>query len=392
MTITQKQQEKVLKALTQQVKRVEPRTELQQVRKLDDKCVYTDTYFCVHLPSEFVEHHTTVDIRTKGQIEKGVEQFNAEGSTFYPDTDRLFSKLNDYKSSEYNVKELLKKLKGLKNEPETKAQKGIVELSKDDMEFGIVNTRSLKGTVLDVQYLLTALKIMEGPFIYIKEKDMGKYIIDKIKDKRIDIDLGGHWENLMDYIKKEYPQFYAWSDKEKDNWILSNFEFKETRLERINYLNLEYVHTFSDTTKGYKLNTAIRNQKDQEELTDWLQEIATKSVPAFEKLYAIFYEVEKVMREKKLKTIRVPDYELDGMLLSFELTNGVFTVDFTSLYDESCRCVASFTRESVNEPLVPKISLLNFYAHFGSIVSFTDRYWKEEKDFFLDWLKELDEQ
>ena len=221
---------------------------------------------------------------------------------------------------------------------------------------------------------------------------MGKYIIDKIKDKRIDIDLGGHWENLMDYIKKEYPQFYAWSDKEKDNWILGNFEFKETRLERINYLDLEYVHTFSDNTKGYKLNTAIRNQKDQEELTDWLQEIATKSVPAFEKLYTIFYEVEKVMREKKLKTIRVPDYELDGMLLSFELTNGVFTVDFTSLYDESCRCVASFTRESVNEPLVPKISLLDFYAHFGSIVSFTDRYWKEEKDFFLNWLKELDGQ
>lgn len=162
MTVTQKQQEKVLKALTQQVKRVKPRTELQQVRKLDDKCVYTDTYFCVHLPSEFVERHTTVDIRTKGQIEKGVEQFNAEGSTFYPDTDRLFSKLNDYKSSEYNVKEILKKLKGLKNEPETKAQKGIVELSTNDMEFGIVNTRSLKGTVLDVQYLLTALKIMEA--------------------------------------------------------------------------------------------------------------------------------------------------------------------------------------------------------------------------------------
>lgn len=162
MTITQKQQEKVLKALTQQVKRVKPRTELQQVRKLDDKCVYTDTYFCVHLPTEFVEHHTTVDIRTKGQIEKGVEQFNAEGSTFYPDTDRLFSKLIDYKNSEYNVKELLKVLKSLKNEPETKAQKGIVELSKGDMEFGIVNTRSLKGTVLDVQYLLTALKIMEA--------------------------------------------------------------------------------------------------------------------------------------------------------------------------------------------------------------------------------------
>lgn len=221
---------------------------------------------------------------------------------------------------------------------------------------------------------------------------MGKYIIDKTKDKRIDIELGGHWENLMDYIKKEYPQFYAWSDKEKDNWILENFDFKETRLERINYLNLEYVHTFSDNTKGYKLNTAIRNQKDKEELTDWLQEIATKSAPAFEKLYTIFYEVEKVMREKKFKTIRVPDYELDGMLLSFELANGVFTVDFTSLYDESCRCVASFTRESVNEPLVPKISLLDFYAHFGRIVSFTERYWKEEKDFFLNWLKELDGQ
>jgi hypothetical protein len=221
---------------------------------------------------------------------------------------------------------------------------------------------------------------------------MGKYIIDKIKDKRIVIDLGGHWENLMDYIKKEYPQFYVWSDKEKDNWILENFEFKEIRLEREGCLDYSYVRNFSDGYKGYRLNTTIRNQKDQEELTDWLQEIATKSVPAFEKLYTIFYEVEKVMREKKLKNIRVPDYELDGMLLSFELTNGVFTVDFTSLYDESCRCVASFTRESVNEPLVPKISLSDFYAHFGSIVSFTDRYWKEENDFFLNWLKELDGQ
>lgn len=162
MTITQKQQEKVLKALTQQVKRVKPRTELQQVRKLDDKCVYADTYFCVHLPSELVESHTTIDIRTKGQIEKGVARFKAENSAFYPDTQRLFTKLDEYKNNEYNVKELLKKLKELKNEPETKAQKGIVELSKDDMEFGIVNTRSLKGTVLDVQYLLTALKIMEA--------------------------------------------------------------------------------------------------------------------------------------------------------------------------------------------------------------------------------------
>lgn len=162
MTITQKQQEKVLKALTQQVKRVKPRTELQQVRKLDDKCVYTDTYFCVHLPSEFVEHHTTIDIRTKGQIEKGVAQFKAENSVFYPDTQRLFTRLDEYKNNEYNVKELLKELKTLNNEPETKAQKGIVELSKNDMKFGIVNTRSLKGTVLDVKYLLTALKIMEA--------------------------------------------------------------------------------------------------------------------------------------------------------------------------------------------------------------------------------------
>ena len=163
MTIIQKkQQEKVLKALTQQVKRIKPDTGLQQVRKFDDKCVFTDGYICLHLPAELVEHHTTVDIRTKGQIEKGIEKFNAEGSSFYPNTNRLFSKLNDYKSSEYNVKELLKELKALKNEPETKAQKGIVELSTNDMEFGIVNTRSLKGTVLDVQYLLTALKIMEA--------------------------------------------------------------------------------------------------------------------------------------------------------------------------------------------------------------------------------------
>ena len=70
---------------------------------------------------------------------------------------------------------------------------------------------------------------------------MGKYIIDKLKDKRIDIDLGGHWENLMDYIKAEYPSLYTWSEKEKDRWILDSFEFKESRLERANYLDYSYV-------------------------------------------------------------------------------------------------------------------------------------------------------
>ena len=44
---------------------------------------------------------------------------------------------------------------------------------------------------------------------------MSKFIVDKINDRRIDIDLGGHWEALMNYINQNYPEFHLWPDKAK---------------------------------------------------------------------------------------------------------------------------------------------------------------------------------
>lgn len=221
---------------------------------------------------------------------------------------------------------------------------------------------------------------------------MGKYIIDKLKDKRIDIDLGGHWENLMDYIKVEYPSFYTWTDKEKDRWILDSFEFKESRLERANYLDYSYVREFSDGSKGYRLNTNIRNDNDKEELDYWLQGIAKKTTTAFERLYAIFYNAEKVMRERKIERINSTDNVIQDLYVSFELENDVFVADFISMYDETCRTVASFSRNSVNEPLVPKMELLDFYDYFGGIISYTDRAWEEIESSFTTWLDKIEDE
>lgn len=218
---------------------------------------------------------------------------------------------------------------------------------------------------------------------------MGKYIIDKLKDKRIDIDLGGHWENLMDYIKAEYPSFYTWSDKEKDRWILDSFEFKESRLERANYLDYGYVREFSDGSKGYRLNTTIRNDNDKEDLDYWLQGIAKKTTTALERLYAIFYSAEKFMRERKIARINSADDVIEGLYVSFVIENDVFVVEFVSMFDESCRTVASFTRNSVNEPLVPKVELLDFYNYFSGIIAYTDRAWQEIESSFEERLEEL---
>lgn len=219
---------------------------------------------------------------------------------------------------------------------------------------------------------------------------MGKYIIDKLKDKRIDIDLGGHWENLMDYIKAEYPSFYTWTDKEKDRWILDSFEFKESRLERANYLDYGYVREFSDGSKGYRLNTTIRNDNDKEELDYWLQGIAKKTTTALERLYAIFYSAEKFMRERKIARINSADDVIEGLYASFALENDVFVVEFISMFDESCRTVVSFTRNSINEPLVPKVELLDFYNYFSGIIAYTDRAWEEIESSFEERLEELE--
>ena len=192
----------------------------------------------------------------------------------------------------------------------------------------------------------------------------------------------------MDYIKKEYPSFYSLTNTEKDSWILENFEFKESRLERADYLDYSYVREFSDGSKGYRLNTSIRDKNDKEELDYWLQRVAKKTMTAFERLYAIFYNVEKVMREKKIERINNADDVIEGLYVSFILEDDVFIVEFVSMYDESCRTVASFTRNSINEPLIPKVELLDFYSYFGDLIAYTDRVWQEIESSFEARLEE----
>ena len=171
--------------------------------------------------------------------------------------------------------------------------------------------------------------------------------------------------------------------------ILDSFEFKESRLERANYLDYGYVREFSDGSKGYRLNTTIRNDNDKEELDYWLQEIAKKTTTALERLYAIFYSAENFMRERKIERINSANDVIEGLYVSFVLENNVFVVEFVSMFDESCRTVASFTRNSINEPLVPKVELLDFYNYFSGIIAYTDRAWEEIESYFEESLEEL---
>lgn len=217
---------------------------------------------------------------------------------------------------------------------------------------------------------------------------MGKYIIDKLRNKRLDIKTGGHWEYLMEYINKKYPAFHTLSDKDKDSWILENFEFKETRMERVNYLNRCYVREFSDGGKGYKLNTTLRDKEDKKELDNLLETIATKTASCFENLYSFLNDIEKVMRERNLETYCT---ELDVVLVSFSLSNGRFSASFSSLYDESRPKFATFTRNSINEPLIPDIYFNDFFIYFSGVLSYHKDFWEREKEAMLEWVKELEE-
>ena len=74
--MNERQREKILKALTQQARRSFKRgafAENQKVSKLEDECVYHDGYVSISLPSDLVETQTILDIRTKRDIDRGVE-------------------------------------------------------------------------------------------------------------------------------------------------------------------------------------------------------------------------------------------------------------------------------------------------------------------------------
>ena len=165
------QKEKILKALTQQARRASKHgafAKSQNVDKFGGECVYDDGYVILSLPSDLVETKTVLDIRTKRDIERGVECIKLDDTASYP-YEPYNKSLNSYKSYEYSIEELLYILKDLKSGTWVKDD-GVITISDNrndewfkDFGFNLRNLEyGIDGCVgVDVNYLLTVLKIMD---------------------------------------------------------------------------------------------------------------------------------------------------------------------------------------------------------------------------------------
>lgn len=166
-----KQREKILKALTQHARRAIKRgafAKYQNVGKFDSECVYHDGYVSLSLPSDLVETKTILDIRTKRDIDRGVECIKLDDTTSYP-YEQYSKSLDNYKSYEYSVKELLYILKDLKSCAWVKDD-GVITISEqkydgwfEDYGFRLRNIEyGIDGCIgVDVNYLLTVLKVID---------------------------------------------------------------------------------------------------------------------------------------------------------------------------------------------------------------------------------------
>lgn len=166
--MNEKQREKILKALTQQARRAIKKgafAKSQNVDKIGGECVYHDGYVSLSLPSDLVETKTVLDIRTKRDIDRGVECIKLDDTTSYLYTPEI---LDNYKSYEYSVEELLYILKDLKSETWVEDD-GTITISGNDDEFfnsfgfrfRTLDFETDGSTAVDVNYLLTVLKVMD---------------------------------------------------------------------------------------------------------------------------------------------------------------------------------------------------------------------------------------
>ena len=166
--MNEKQREKILKALTQQARWAIKKgafAKSQNVDKIGGECVYHDGYVSLSLPSDLVETKTVLDIRTKRDIDRGVECIKLDDTTSYPYTPEI---LDNYKSYEYSVEELLYILKDLKSETWVEDD-GTITISGNDDEFfnsfgfrfRTLDFETDGSTAVDVNYLLTVLKVMD---------------------------------------------------------------------------------------------------------------------------------------------------------------------------------------------------------------------------------------
>lgn len=166
--MNEKQREKILKALTQQARRAIKKgafAKSQNVDKIGGECVYHDGYVSLSLPSDLVETKTVLDIRTKRDIDRGVECIKLDDTTSYPYTPEI---LDNYKSYEYSVEELLYILKDLKSETWVEDDETITISGNDDeffnsfgFRFRTLDFETDGSTAVDVNYLLTVLKVMD---------------------------------------------------------------------------------------------------------------------------------------------------------------------------------------------------------------------------------------
>lgn len=178
--IDAKTQEKVVKLLTKQLKRVQKhtgfRTYLQQIRSYEDKAVFTDNTICLQLPAYFTDKHIALNTLTKKQVENGQQVIDPE-TVPYPKTDHFFyteNKLEEMAQFEYDIVETLKELKELKKitrEPTRREklykavrvnqQTGKFDYCKSENEDVKDKRLSDYGILIEVDNLITSLSVMK---------------------------------------------------------------------------------------------------------------------------------------------------------------------------------------------------------------------------------------
>ena len=178
--IDAKTQEKVVKLLTKQLKRVQKHTGfralLQQIHSYEDKAVFTDSIICLELPADFTDKHIALNTLTKKEIENGRQVIDPETVT-YPKTDHFFyaeSQLEEMAQFEYNIVEALKELKELKKitrEPtkREKLDKAIrINLKTGKFDYCKAYSEDIKdkrlpdyGVLIQVDNLITSLSVMK---------------------------------------------------------------------------------------------------------------------------------------------------------------------------------------------------------------------------------------
>ena len=168
--MNEKQREKVLKVLTQQSRRATKKgafAKHQNVSKFGGECVYHDGYVSLSLPSDLVKTKTILDVRTKRDIDRGIECVKLDDTTSYP-YEQYSKSLDNHKSYEYSVEELLYRFKDLKSDTWVEDD-GTITISGNDGEyfnssgfrFRTLDFETDGCTAVDVNYLLTVLKVMD---------------------------------------------------------------------------------------------------------------------------------------------------------------------------------------------------------------------------------------